>query len=172
MYNEFVTVQVGIGRKRAVRRQDLGPHPVATSRTVRELHSAGLLRESACGRRDATTTVRTLIVTTAGHAWMKLPAAVTKRGTSNSNSRGGSDSRRRRRQWLLDTFGDGTTALCSLRLAGCVDADLTIDTVSVDRIVPGCEGGTYRRGNIRPACGSCNSKHGAQLGNDRKGTRS
>lgn len=40
---------------------------------------------------------------------------------------------------------------------------LTVDTVTVDRIVPGCQGGTYRRSNIRPACGPCNSSTGATV---------
>lgn len=40
---------------------------------------------------------------------------------------------------------------------------LTADTVTVDRIIPGCKGGTYRRNNIRPACGSCNSETGGSL---------
>jgi hypothetical protein len=35
--------------------------------------------------------------------------------------------------------------------------------VTVDRIVPGCKGGTYRRTNIRPACGKCNSGTGGAL---------
>lgn len=37
---------------------------------------------------------------------------------------------------------------------------LTEKTVTVDRIRPGCQGGTYRRDNIRPACGACNSSTG------------
>lgn len=40
---------------------------------------------------------------------------------------------------------------------------LTVDTVTVDRIRPGCQGGTYRRDNIRPACGTCNSSTGATV---------
>lgn len=40
---------------------------------------------------------------------------------------------------------------------------LTVDTVTVDRIKPGCKGGTYRRDNIRPACGPCNSETGGGL---------
>lgn len=40
---------------------------------------------------------------------------------------------------------------------------LTVDTVTVDRIIPGCQGGTYRRNNIRPACGPCNSETGGAL---------
>lgn len=84
----------------------------------------------------------------------------THRGTTNGNSRGGSDDRRRRRQWLIETFGDGTTAPCRY---GCGTV-LTVDTVSVDRYpIPGCQGGTYRRGNIRPVCGPCSSRYGATL---------
>lgn len=45
---------------------------------------------------------------------------------------------------------------------------LTVDTVTVDRIIPGCHGGTYRRDNIRPACGKCNSSTGAPLRRKRR----
>lgn len=47
---------------------------------------------------------------------------------------------------------------------------LTVETVTVDRITPGCKktakypkGGTYARENIRPACGGCNSETGGAL---------
>jgi hypothetical protein len=47
---------------------------------------------------------------------------------------------------------------------------LTFETLTVDRIVPGCKktaryprGGTYVRENIRPACGGCNSDTGGPL---------
>lgn len=36
-------------------------------------------------------------------------------------------------------------------------------TITVDRIIPGCFGGTYRRDNIRPACGLHNSSTGGAL---------
>lgn len=36
-------------------------------------------------------------------------------------------------------------------------------TLTVDRIVPGAQGGSYRRTNIRPACASCNSITGATV---------
>ena len=48
---------------------------------------------------------------------------------------------------------------------------LHFHTVTVDRIIPGCHGGTYRRNNIRPACGGCNSETGAPLRSNRKGRR-
>jgi hypothetical protein len=40
--------------------------------------------------------------------------------------------------------------------------------VTVDRIIPGCKGGTYRRDNIRPACAPCNTELGSQLGHEQK----
>lgn len=84
----------------------------------------------------------------------------TRRGTTNGNARGSARQRRERKAWLLAAFGDGATAPCAF---GC-GAVLTLDTVTVDRFpVPGCQGGTYRRDNIRPACGPCNSRHGAPL---------
>lgn len=80
------------------------------------------------------------------------------RGTTNANARGSADDRRKRRAWLLAEFGDGRTAPCSF--CGAV---LTDETITVDRIVPGCLGGTYRRENCRPACGTCNSREGGKL---------
>jgi hypothetical protein len=68
-----------------------------------------------------------------------------------------------RKQWLLEEYGDGKEAPCHF----CGDR-LTFDTVTVDRIIPGCEGGGYVRGNIRPACGSCNSADGARIGMERR----
>jgi hypothetical protein len=41
-------------------------------------------------------------------------------------------------------------------------------TVSIDRIVPGIEGGTYAPENTRPACLHCNSLTGGVLGAARK----
>lgn len=80
------------------------------------------------------------------------------RGTSNTNSRGSADSRRVRKQWLIDTYGDGYTAPCS----HC-RVELDFGTITVDRIVPGILGGTYVRCNIRPACMTCNSLDGNRL---------
>lgn len=107
-----------------------------------------------------------------------------RRGTSNSNQRGSSYSRRRRREWLVETYRADVdiallgpnrveplilfrpaplgTGMAACRCYRCGDL-LTVDTVTVDRIVPGCKGGTYRRSNIRPACGKCNSETGGGL---------
>lgn len=42
---------------------------------------------------------------------------------------------------------------------------MTIETITVDRYpVAGRDGGTYRRGNIRPACAPCNYAEGGRAG--------
>ena len=81
-----------------------------------------------------------------------------KRGTSNTNVRGSAEARRRRKNYLLVTFGDGITVQCS----HCPEV-LTFVTLTVDRIVPGARGGTYERRNIRPSCGPCNIRLGLRL---------
>jgi hypothetical protein len=81
---------------------------------------------------------------------------------AGGDRRGSNADRRRRKEWLLSpeasaeingvlTFfgGDGTSVPCWL---GCGTV-LTFATVEADRIVPG---GSYRRGNIAPACRPCN----------------
>jgi len=101
------------------------------------------------------------------------------RGTTNRNARGSSEDRRRRREWLVDTYRADVDAYASpldghilawlfgtgLPACRCYRCGrlLTVDTVTVDRIIPGCKGGTYRRDNIRPACGHCNSETGGGL---------
>lgn len=95
-------------------------------------------------------------------------STTTHRGTSNSNARGSARSRRERKAWLLTTFGDGTTAPCSF---GC-GTMLTVDTITVDRFpLAGVDGGRYVRGNIRPACGPCNSLDGHVKGQQRQNVR-
>lgn len=100
----------------------------------------------------------------------------TRRGTTNRNQRGSSYSRQRRREWLVQTFRADRDAsdfdlpiavalylgvpACRCYRCGVL---LTVETVTADRIVPGCLGGTYRRSNIRPACGPCNSQTGGRL---------
>jgi hypothetical protein len=108
----------------------------------------------------------------------KVPA---RRGTSNGNARGGSDARRRRREWLVLTYRADKDVVVIELAHGPLIVDvplssenaqpacrcyrcgqlLTVDTVTVDRIIPGCQGGTYARNNIRPACSTCNSSTGA-----------
>jgi 5-methylcytosine-specific restriction endonuclease McrA len=68
--------------------------------------------------------------------------------------RGSSRDRARRKEWLLRTFGDGTSAPCTF----CA-ARLTKATVEADRITPG---GSYRRENIQPACRQCNVRRGTK----------
>lgn len=120
------------------------------------------------------------------------PAPKARRGTTNGNARGSAEDRRRRREWLVDTYranvdvairpwdideetgeflgftlvelGEGIPACRCYR---CGEL-LTVATVTADRIKPGIEGGTYARSNIRPACGHCNSSTGQALAIARK----
>jgi len=110
-----------------------------------------------CGRRIAVTGTR-------GWGQQESPerkcetctrATRARRGTSNRNVRGSAANRRARRVWLLVTFGDGVKAPC-YRCGRLLD----IITLTVDRIIPGCQGGTYRRANCRPACSPCNTETG------------
>lgn len=89
-----------------------------------------------------------------------------RRGTSNTNARGNSADRARRRLYLINQYGDGETAPCDF----CGEP-LTVDSVTVHRVVPGIEGGTYRRSNIRPACMTCNSRDGQALSVERNRAR-
>lgn len=127
-----------------------------------------------------------------------------RRGTSNSNQRGSAEERRRRKEWLIETYaadrlarvhilsdGDvlalpaGTGGMYSDTVqvfddvpaarcyrCGCLlvaimrpDGQPGSHSITVDRIVPYCKGGTYRRNNIRPACSRHNSETGGALAN-------
>lgn len=66
---------------------------------------------------------------------------------TNGDCRGSAEDRRRRKQWLLDTFGDGETCAC-VHCGGTLD----FESLTVDRIVPGNLGGRYTRDNIQPSC--------------------
>jgi 5-methylcytosine-specific restriction endonuclease McrA len=101
---------------------------------------------------------------------------------TNRNERGSSEDRRRRKDHLMHVYradqdatvagegknavvvavpkGEGTPAVRCFR-CGIL---LTLLTITVDRIIPGCQGGTYRRTNIRPACSKCNNEIGGTGG--------
>lgn len=65
--------------------------------------------------------------------------------------RGNSYDRRRRKAWLLNTFGTGRTCPCHW-----CRKRLTFKTVTADRLTPGEQGGRYLRSNLVPACLDCN----------------
>lgn len=73
------------------------------------------------------------------------------RGSSNKNVAGNSYDRRRRRAWIMETFGNGKTVPCfhcGRRLRSRFE---------VDRYpICGHAGGRYTRDNIVPSCGKCN----------------
>lgn len=83
---------------------------------------------------------------------------MTHRGTTNRNERGSSSSRRALKCWMLAEFGDGLSAPCAF--CGRV---LLPSQVTKDRFpIPGRKGGRYVKGNVRPACLSCNASEGAR----------
>jgi hypothetical protein len=115
----------------------------------------------------------------------KRPAS--RRGTSNSNSAGSAEDRRRRKLWLLETYRADVDVFDGLSLSEPVEDGggvltvpvgegeiacrcyrcgllLIFDTLTVDRIKPGCQGGKYRRDNISPSCMLCAQKTGGRLG--------
>lgn len=134
------------------------------------------------------TVVVAVSLTTSGTGTRLSASGGSRRGTSNSNSRGNSKARRSRRKWLVETYradrdvlphpgmednpidvalGEGVPA-CRCYRCGTL---LTEETVTADRIIPGIEGGSYRRENIRPCCGYCNSSTGAMLAHQRREAR-
>lgn len=89
------------------------------------------------------------------------------RGSSNKNETGSAANRRARKLWLLAEFGNGTTAPCSF--TPCPEV-LTFETLTVDRFpLRKIDGGSYRRGNIRPACAFHNSQDGSLEMHRRRG---
>lgn len=73
---------------------------------------------------------------------------------ASRNLRGSAKSRRRRRVWLMEKFGDGQTMPCH----HCGQR-LTIEQIEVDRFpICGHSGGRYVRNNIVPSCKPCNGK--------------
>lgn len=111
---------------------------------------------------------------------------MSERGTSNSNARGSVHDRRARRAFLMKTYASDVPHFtrcyrCGVLLYNPDDEAVEVGTgldyparwviregnyytassLTIDRIIPGCGGGTYRRNNIRPACGQCNSETGA-----------
>jgi len=77
--------------------------------------------------------------------------------------RGNNEDRRRRRRWLLKTFCCPDLCWGFSRHSHChwCDKILTLKTLEVDRYpIAGKDGGTYRRGNIVPACWKCNGGRG------------
>lgn len=87
-----------------------------------------------------------------------------RRGCTNRDDRGNTSNRAVRRQWLVNTFGDGEFVDCQLKAVDHCWVAMTKWTVSVDRKRPGALGGTYRRDNIQPACPPCQSHTGGKLG--------
>jgi hypothetical protein len=99
------------------------------------------------------------------------------RGTTNRNKRGNTRDREARRARLCVRYeSDKGPGTCRCYRCGSVlyldgerallEVPTTEDgvtyhhSISIDRIIPGSEGGKYTDDNIRPACLSCNMIRG------------
>ena len=82
------------------------------------------------------------------------------RGTSNSNARGSSYTRRARRQWLVQTWQSEHAGRCRCYRCGTLlDEQLCHCGSNRARV----SGRPVRARNIRPACASCNSETGGSM---------
>jgi hypothetical protein len=102
-----------------------------------------------------------------------MTRSAARRSTTNKNVTGNSRDRARRRAFLVATYGWPEVRivlcwLCHVPLLQDDDPDAPGQSVTVDRVIPGCEGGRYVPENIRPACGPCNMSTGGQLGAARR----
>lgn len=69
-----------------------------------------------------------------------------------------SKARSRLRDRLLEAYGDGNSCNCVF----CGDL-LFKSQISLDRILPGSLGGTYRFDNVQPTCVTCNIRRGNSM---------
>jgi 5-methylcytosine-specific restriction endonuclease McrA len=81
----------------------------------------------------------------------------------NGNDRGSAADRRARLAWIFRVFGVDGIVTCTFCAVPLLPEDCT-----VDRIVPGCKGGRYVRGNIRPACKPCQDEQGGRIGHEQR----
>jgi hypothetical protein len=87
-----------------------------------------------------------------------LAPSPVRRGSTNRNERGNAAARRALKTWMLAEFGDGISTVCCF--CGRV---LLFSTMTKDRFpIPGRKKGRYVKGNVRPACLSCNASEGAR----------
>jgi hypothetical protein len=94
-----------------------------------------------------------------------------RRSRSNRNDRGSSYTRRRRREWLVEEYGDGEFVACFLQRSPLCLYVLDKDNVSPDRQVLGVNGGSYARSNILPSCLPCQCDQGGEVGQAQKAAR-
>lgn len=79
----------------------------------------------------------------------------------NGNDRGSSYDRARREAWLVSVEagwgGDGIDVPCWECGVLCGNDAVQL---AADRVVPACQGGTYRRDNLAPHCDLCSHRQG------------
>lgn len=117
----------------------------------------------ASGRYVPGGLVRAEIDESAWYPATRLSGNPGRRGSRINDKRGSAEDRRRRKVYLLNTYGDGYTVKCS----HCPTV-LTFSTMCVDRHpVPGRKGGRYTRDNIRPSCERCSCEEGGRAAHGR-----
>ena len=79
------------------------------------------------------------------------------------NARGNTKDRRARKMFLLNKHGNGVHAPCH----EC-STPVEYDTLVVDRIIPGRDGGRYTRDNIQIHCFPCSYLQGYKTGMGRQ----
>lgn len=77
---------------------------------------------------------------------------------SNKNRRPPAHVGRMLKAWMLAEFGDGISAPCAFCGRNLLYTEITKDLYPK----PARKGGRYLKGNIRPACMSCNAADGAR----------
>lgn len=77
---------------------------------------------------------------------------------SNKNRRPSARAGRALKAWMLAEFGDGITAPCAFCQRHLFWTEITKDL----HPKPARKGGRYVKGNVRPACMSCNAADGAR----------
>jgi hypothetical protein len=85
--------------------------------------------------------------------------ATGKARAGNGGTRPNSHQRRSNKRHMLSPSagfgGNGVTVPCSY-----CQKDLSFEAIEADRIIPGAQGGDYKRSNLIPACRVCNSRRG------------
>ena len=90
--------------------------------------------------------------------------------TSHANERGNAAQRRARKVRLVADYGwpDEVEPEWSLACCWLCAVPMVMAEITVDRALPGIQGGTYAYTNCRPCCLACNLERGGRLGAERR----
>jgi len=130
--------QIGVGG-----RNDLGEHGMASEEELNAARDIAVQKYQAIPEKSPAELAAAREAAAAKHANSKR---------AGGDDRPNSKQRAASRQALANEFGDGTKCPC----VAC-GRNVGVDsTMSLDRIVPGSDGGSYARSNLVPNCYDCN----------------